>query len=69
MLVGCSWSPDGKSLCAVHAIDASKIISTASVIQRDKWTEDACLVGHHGVVECSVWGADAFSNALILFVL
>lgn len=49
-----SWSPDGSQICAVHAVDQSQLISTASIVNREKWEEEACLIGHHGVIECSV---------------
>lgn len=49
-----SWSPEGSQICAVHAVDQSQIVSTASIINRDKWSEDICLVGHLGIIECAV---------------
>jgi protein HIRA/HIR1 len=48
------WSPDGSQLCAVHAVDQSKYVITASVIGRVNWDEEAALIGHKGVIECAV---------------
>eukprot|EP00158_Paraphelidium_tribonemae_P010008 Partr_v1_DN29031_c0_g1_i1_m58900 putative HIR histone cell cycle regulation defective homolog A (S. cerevisiae) len=55
-----AWSPDGTHICAVHAVDQSKILLTASLINRLTYEEEACLVGFRGVVECAAFNPNIF---------
>lgn len=54
------WSPDGSQISAVHAVDKSQAIFTASIISRDDWKEDACLVGHKAIIESSAYSPKLF---------
>lgn len=45
-----SWSPDGQYLVSAHAMNGGG--PTASIIERDGWTQDKDFVGHRKAVTC-----------------
>ena len=59
-----SWSPDGGTICAVHAVDKSQLICTASILNRTNFEEEACLVGCRGVIECSAFSPVLYAKNL-----